>query len=127
MASIIVISGTNKGDYYPLGQRTSVIGRDEALPIQILDKLVSRKHMKIHFDKDKQAYYAVDMDSKHGILINGIKTSQSKLSDNDYITIGKTTLFFTLRDFAHRDNALLHYKKMGERRNPTITNNDANL
>ena len=37
MASIIVVSGTQKGDYYPLGQRTNVIGRDEALPIQILE------------------------------------------------------------------------------------------
>ena len=123
MASIIVISGTNKGDYYPLGQRTNVIGRNEALPIQILDKLVSRKHMKIHFDKDTQTYSAVDLDSKHGVMINGIKTSQAELSDNDYITIGKTTFYFTLRDFAHRENALSHYKKMGERSNPTITDN----
>ena len=120
MASIIVISGTNKGDYYPLGRRTNVIGRDEALPIQILDKQVSRKHMKIHFDQDNQSYHAVDMESKHGVFINGIKTGQAKLSDNDYITIGKTTLLFTMQDFADRENALLHYKKMGERRNPTI-------
>ena len=37
MASIIVMTGTQKGDYYPLGRRTNVIGRDEALPVQILD------------------------------------------------------------------------------------------
>jgi len=29
MASIIVMSGKNKGDYYPLGRRTTVIGRAE--------------------------------------------------------------------------------------------------
>ena len=28
MASIIVVSGPNEGDYYPLGRRTMVIGRD---------------------------------------------------------------------------------------------------
>ena len=123
MASIVVISGTNKGDYYPLGRRTNVIGRDEALPIQVLDKLVSRKHMKISFDQDKGVYRAIDMDSKHGLFINGVKTDQAELSDNDYITIGKTTIFFTLRDFANRENALLHHKKVGERGNPTITAN----
>ena len=56
MASIIILTGDQKGDYYPLGQRTNVIGRDEALPIQILDEHVSRKHMQIRFDKDKKSY-----------------------------------------------------------------------
>ena len=54
MASIIVVTGSNKGDYYPLGHRTTVIGRDEALPIQILDPKVSRKHMQIRYDADKK-------------------------------------------------------------------------
>jgi hypothetical protein len=52
MASIIIATGPQKGDYYPLGHRTNVIGRDEALPIQVLDEHVSRKHMQISFDKD---------------------------------------------------------------------------
>ena len=120
MASIIVITGDQKGDYYPLGQRTSVIGRDEALPIQILDELVSRKHMKISFDKDKKQYYVVDMDSKHGVFINDVKIrKETVLSDNDFITIGRTSLFFTLKDFDNRENALLHFKKAGERIRPT--------
>ncbi|GAF69961.1 unnamed protein product, partial [marine sediment metagenome] len=73
MASIIVATGKQKGDYYPLGHRTNVIGRDEALPIQILDEHVSRKHMQIHFDEDKQQYSALDMKSRHGVSINGHK------------------------------------------------------
>ena len=44
MASIIIISEKNKGEFLPLGRRTSVIGRDEALSLQVLDDLVSRKH-----------------------------------------------------------------------------------
>jgi len=69
MASIIVITGPQEGDYYPLGHRTNVIGRDEALPIQILDERVSRKHMRICFDKDKNQYSAIDMNSKHGVFL----------------------------------------------------------
>jgi pSer/pThr/pTyr-binding forkhead associated (FHA) protein len=122
MASIIVITGNQKGDYYPLGQRTNVIGRDEAVPIQILDKHVSRKHMQIHFDKDKEQYYALNMKSKHGVLINGIKIDkETALNDGDYITIGKTSLLFTLKDFEDRESALSHFKKVGERKHLTIT------
>lgn len=121
MASIIVATGTQKGDYYPLGQRTNVIGRDEALPIQLLDEHVSRKHMQLRFDKDKGCYSAVDMGSKHGVLINGIKIDkETVLNDGDYITIGRTTLLFTLKDFENRESALSHFKKVGERMRPTV-------
>ena len=120
MASIIIMTGTQKGDYYPLGQRTNVIGRDEALPIQVLDEYASRKHMKIRFDADKDKYYAVDMDSKHGVFINGSKINkETALSDEDCITIGKTSFLFTLRDFTNRESALSHFKKAGERIRPT--------
>lgn len=123
MASIIVTNGSNKGDYYPLGQRTTVIGRDEAVPIQILDPNVSRKHMQIRFNAEND-YSALDMSSKHGVLINGHKiTDEVTLNDNDYITVGTTTLMFTLTDFDSRENALLHYKKVGQRNLPTITLN----
>lgn len=120
MASIIVMTGTQKDDYYPLGRRTNVIGRDEALPVQILDDRVSRKHMKIHFDQDRGRHSAVDMDSKHGVFINGNKIAdETVLSDGDYITIGRTSLFFTIKDFADRESALSHFKKAGERQRPT--------
>jgi two-component system cell cycle response regulator len=123
MASIIIITGEKKGDYYPLGQRTTVIGRDEAVPIQILDPKVSRKHMQIRFNSDSN-FSAIDMSSKHGVCVNGDKiTEEIELKDNDYITIGTTTLMFTLKDFDSRENALLHYKTVGQRNMPTITLN----
>ncbi len=122
MASIIVMSETQKGDYYPLGQRTNVIGRDEALLIQILDEHVSRKHMQIRFEKDKGQYYALDMKSKHGVFINDRKISdETALVDGDQIRLGQTTLLFTDKDFPDRESALSHFKKIGERKYPTIT------
>lgn len=121
MASILVISGSSKGDYYPLGQRTTVIGRDEALLIQILDKHVSRKHMHIRFDKNDGRYYVLDMKSKHGVLINDQKISEeTALNDADQIRIGETTLLFTTRDFDGRESALSHFKKVGERKDTTL-------
>ena len=120
MASIIITSGEQKGDYYPLGHRTNVIGRDEALLIQVLDDLVSRKHMQIRFDKETSRYHALDMKSKHGVFINGRRISQETvLAEADQILIGETTLLFTDQDFDSRESALSHFKKVGERMRPT--------
>ncbi len=121
MASIIIMSGSKKGDYYPLGHRTNVIGRDEALLIQILDEHVSRKHLQIHYDKDKGQYSALDMKSKHGVFINSGKIhTETALADGDQIYIGQTDLLFTEKDFADRESALSHFKKVGERFRPTM-------
>ena len=120
MASIIVISGTKKDNYYPLGRRTNVLGRAESLPIQILDEQISRKHLQISFDADKNQYYALDMNSKHGAFINDKKImDQTILVDGDQIRIGQTPLLFTDKDFTDRDSALSHFKKVGERIRPT--------
>ncbi len=121
MASIIVMTGTQKGHYYPLGHRTNVVGRDEGLLIQILDEHISRKHMQIGFDKDKGRYYALDMKSKHGVFINGSKIdNKTALADCDQIHIGQTDLLFTEKDFADGESALSYYKKVGERIRPTM-------
>jgi len=121
MASIIVTSGEHKGEYLPLGRRTNVIGRAEALPMQILDDMVSRKHLRIRYDENANEHYAEDMNSKHGVLINNRKiTVQAVLKEGDQIRIGQTTLLFTKEDFNDRESALSHFKKVGERQRPTM-------
>jgi len=122
MACLIVTTGPRKGDFYRLGQHTNVVGRDENLPIQIIDKHVSRKHMELRFDKDHWRYSVLDMDSKHGVLINATKIDkETVLNDNDCITIGGTTLLFTLKDFFDRKSALNHAKKIGQCLRPIAT------
>ena len=121
MASILVMSGAQKGNYYPLGRRTNVVGRDEGAPIQILDEHMSRKHMQIRFDAEKNQFCALDMKSKHGVFINGGKIhDEAVLADEDQIHIGQTDLLFTEKDFPDRESALSHFKKVGERIRATI-------
>lgn len=120
MASLFVISGDQKGSYYPLGHRTNVLGRNEALLIQILDDLVSRQHLQIRYNEQQKKYYAVDMKSKHGVFINDRKIAEeTALVDGDEILIGQTTLLFTEKDFDDWESALSHFKKVGERMRPT--------
>lgn len=121
MASIIVTSGKQKGEFLPLGRRTSVIGRAETLPLQILSDLVSRKHLRICFDETKNQYYAEDMNSKHGVFINRNKINEmTVLADGDEILIGDVTLMFTNEDVEDSESALSHYKKVGERSRTTF-------
>ena len=104
-----------------LGHRTTIIGRDEAATVQIVDEHVSRKHLKIQYDPQTKDYVAVDMKSKHGVLINGNRMQiNTVLSDDDLITVGKTTILFTLKDFDDVNSALHHLKKIGERVRGTI-------
>ena len=120
MASLIITSGDKKGEFLPLGHRTSVIGRAEALPLQILDDLVSRKHLRVRYDEIAKRYYAGDMNSKHGTFINrGKITHETALVEGDDILIGETHLLFTDSDFNDRESALMHSQTVGERSRPT--------
>ena len=121
MASIIVTSGEQKGEYLPLGRRINVIGRAEAPPMQILDDMVSRKHLRIWYDENTKEHSAEDMNSKHGVIINNKKISEiTTLREGDQIRIGQTILLYTEKDFDDRESALSHFKKIGERQRPTM-------
>jgi pSer/pThr/pTyr-binding forkhead associated (FHA) protein len=121
MASLIVIQGPNLGDYYPLGRRTVVIGRDEACPVQVLDHTVSRKHVQIRFDARTGRYIALDMRSANGVCIDDCRlVGETALRDGDEIRIGSTTLIFLKADFPDRHGAFAHFHKRGERQRATM-------
>ena len=121
MASIIQSDTNTHGHYLPLGKRTSIIGRSEALPLQILDNQVSRKHLKIHYDESTGRHLASDMHSHNGVFVNGRKIEeQVELKEGDVIRIGSAGLLYTEKDFDDAQSALHHYKKVGERAKPTI-------
>ena len=120
MATLIIISGKQRGEYLPLGQRTSVIGRSESLLLQILDDGVSRRHFRVVFDKESKKYYAEDMNSRHGTLINMRRINKrTALSEGDQIIVGETSLLFTEKDFDTQESALMHCKQVGERAKTT--------
>ncbi len=123
MSSITIVAGPSTGDYYPLAKRTLIVGRDEAIPVQLKDELVSRKHIQIRFvEQDGAASYVLlDMNSANGTLVNGRRISEElTLQDNDVIEIGKSKLMFSTADFPDRESALNHYKARGERGKSTL-------
>jgi len=120
MASIVITNGQLGADRYPLGRRTTVVGRAEALPIQILDNLVSRKHLQIRFDPATGRYVAVDMRSKNGVFVNGARIrTETFLAHRDRIRIGNVVLSFTEQDGSVDETVLHRFKKAGEGLKPT--------
>lgn len=121
MASILVVSGPSEGLYYPLGKRSTVIGRDEGCSVQVLDERVSRKHVQIRFDDGRNVYIALDMKSANGLYINGRKIEgDCDLRDNDELQIGNTKILFMDAEFPDKLSAMNAYKQRGQRMRPTI-------
>ena len=121
MPSIIHRSSDEQANYLPLGKRTTVIGRSESLPMQVLDNKVSRKHLRIRYDEGTGRYWAGDMESRHGVFINGQQiTEETELNEGDTVRIGTSELLFTEKDFDDARSALHFYKKAGERDRPTF-------
>ena len=121
MPSITIVAGPNEGDYYVVGKRTMVIGRDEACPVQIVDSRASRKHVQIRFDEKAGQYVATDMKSANGTFINGRSlVSETPLVDGDLIGIGESRISFSTIEFPDKKSAVEHYKQRGQRAQSTI-------
>jgi pSer/pThr/pTyr-binding forkhead associated (FHA) protein len=63
------MSGPSKGQIYDLRDEVCTIGRSPDNNIQIMDKTVSRRHLKIF--KKKNEYYIQDLKSRNGTFVNG--------------------------------------------------------
>lgn len=121
MPSITIVAGPNEGDYYVVGKRTMVIGRDEACPVQIVDSRASRKHVQIRFDEKGGQHVATDMKSANGTFLNGRSLlSEVPLVDGDVLTIGESRIVFSEQEFPDKGSAMEHYKQRGQRAKSTI-------
>jgi pSer/pThr/pTyr-binding forkhead associated (FHA) protein len=66
---------------------TLIVGRDPACDItETNDPLLSRRHAA--FTADTRAVMVRDLDSRNGILVNGVKTKEARLNHGDVVQIG---------------------------------------
>ncbi|XP_026492678.2 angiogenic factor with G patch and FHA domains 1 isoform X2 [Vanessa tameamea] len=67
------------GSLYLITKDGGTIGREgDHHSIVIRDHNVSRNHLDINYDMDKRMYLAIDLGSKNGTVINGIRISESQ-------------------------------------------------
>ena len=124
MASLLVVSGTNSGDFYLLGRNAVVLGRGDRCPIQIVDAAVSRRHLRLRPAGEPEAYLAEDLESANGTWVNDRRIGEpTALADGDIVRIGDTEFMFSAIDFADAETAFQHYRKRGEGAKSTIIRN----
>ena len=98
MAAIQIVSGEGKGQYYPLTERTIIVGRGAECDVRLRGERISRRHLQIRFDEASGVFCARDLQSANGVLINARRiTRETPLDDHDLIDLGEAKLRFTLR------------------------------
>jgi pSer/pThr/pTyr-binding forkhead associated (FHA) protein len=120
MPSVFVLAGKSRGQYHPLTAPTTVIGRGEDCDIQILDDLVSRRHLQIRMDAAERACRLVDLGSANGTFIGDQRISETELRDGDVISVGGSRVLYTTRDTIDPEEALNLIKYRGEKARSTL-------
>ncbi|XP_069361309.1 angiogenic factor with G patch and FHA domains 1 isoform X2 [Maniola hyperantus] len=80
------------GSLYLITKDGGTIGREgDHHAIVLRDHNVSRNHLDLKYDVEERAYYAVDLGSKNGTLLNGSRMSESQqTSDPMQVVHGST-------------------------------------
>ncbi len=69
-------------------KRSYVIGREETCDLPIQDALASRRHAELRW-ADEGFWYVVDLNSRNGLLVNGVRVAQpTRLDDGTQIQVG---------------------------------------
>ena len=121
MASLVVIEGPGQGVHFPLTEPLVSVGRDDTCTFQVLDALVSRKHLQVRLDAATGKHVAGDYRSAHGVFVNNKQILlDTVLNDGDRIRIGQTTLMYLAVDHPDAPSALAAAKKKGEWKRTTL-------
>ena len=104
MPTLLVINSPNHGDWFTLGQVPLTLGRDEELLAELGDPYVSQRHVELRLDPRDGRFYAIDLGSRNGVVVNGVRIHRLKaLREGDLIQVGHTLIVFT-------DTYIDHYR-----------------
>ncbi|CAK1552909.1 unnamed protein product [Leptosia nina] len=81
------------GSLFLITKDGGTVGREgDHHTILLRDQNVSRNHLEIKYDIDKQAYLAVDLGSKNGTTLNGVRMSASQETSSPLEVVHGSTL-----------------------------------
>lgn len=91
--SLEMVTGPGAPRTYELYRDEVVVGRaiDADIPINSTD--LSRKHIALKRSAHGQ-YTVVDLDSRNGLYLNGVKVHSALLHDGDNLQLGTVVLIF---------------------------------
>ena len=93
MTKLYVMGGRQKHQSFDLKSETIYIGRDQENDIQIDDKYISRKHLKLQRKGNK--YFIQDLNTKNGTFVNGKQINPKELfelGEGHTIVIGMSVI-----------------------------------
>jgi pSer/pThr/pTyr-binding forkhead associated (FHA) protein len=93
---LVVLSGDFKGTVYELVADETIIGRNPATDITLLDDGISREHAIISYEEADREYVVEDLQSTNGTKLNGKRVRTATLETGDEICIGSTTFRFVI-------------------------------
>jgi pSer/pThr/pTyr-binding forkhead associated (FHA) protein len=97
MPRLVIREGPGVGRDHALGAGACIVGRDaKAATFVLEDSLASRRHVQIVAEAG--AWYAEDMGSTNGTIVNGQRIQRVQLRDGDTIQVGGTVLAFVQKD-----------------------------
>ncbi len=121
MPVIIVLTGSNNGDYKPIETKPIIVGRDMNCDFQLLDPTVSRRHLQLQLNESDQTCMATNLSSTSGVLVNNhMVTVDIHLRDGDIIQLGETLLLYAVKEFSDVQSAVNYYRSSGACLEPTM-------
>ena len=102
---LVVLSGPAEGQTFQLRAERFGIGRQADNDLQLTSLAVSRHHCELR-RQEAGRFTVVDLDSRHGVFVNGRPVGQRLLEHSDLLTIGGSVLLFLLDDVTGSSPAL---------------------
>src|SRR5688572_26915913 len=93
---IAAMSGTLRGQVFPLGDEPVTIGRETSNRIALNDRAVSRRHCVIRPEEGR--FRLQDLESHNGTFINGIPTGDHLLENGDELRVGESLFLIQLEE-----------------------------
>lgn len=87
-----LVEGEGVPPRFELGKDDLVVGRGTEAEIQLPSDKVSRKHALIR--RRNQEYSVYDLDSLHGVFLNGIRVHSAVLRDEDVVQFADVVFIY---------------------------------
>lgn len=108
MKITLKVTSQNKTEEVVLTQdQILVFGRSSTADVRLEDGKVSGKHCQMFFKKDRLE--VVDLDSKNGIFLNGIRIEQSEIFLGDEVRVGDTIIAIEEKSADKEASAILTF------------------
>ena len=88
---LIVISGRQMGQVFPVTTREARVGRADDADLCIRDASISRFHAAVYVDSESRCRVR-DLGSTNGTFVNGRRVADTELAAGDRVQLGKQTI-----------------------------------